>query len=104
MGLGHFVYTGNQIGETYSKFYAGRVAVGATASQLPSIPCGRVNFKADPNNAGDVFIGGADVTTGIGWQLDAAEETGWIPVNNLDAFYCIGSDGSQELSYMIVYD
>ena len=88
---------------TFPHFYAGNIPASAVRAQMPSIPCEMVRFKSDPDNDGQIYLGGDDVTTGIGWQLDAGDDTGWIPVHNLEEVYYICSDATQRLMYMIVY-
>ncbi len=87
---------------SFNEFYAGNINVGAARVQLPAIACEMVQFKADPDNSGQVYLGGADVTTGIGWQLEAGDMTGWIPIKNISLVYAIGSAASQKLHYMII--
>jgi hypothetical protein len=87
---------------SFKRFYAGNINVGVARVQFPNIACEMVQFKADPDNSGQVYIGGADVTTGIGWQLGAGDMTGWIPISNVGLVYGIGSAASQKIAYMTV--
>lgn len=93
--------------KTYTSVKAGEIQGAAAATQLPSISCKLVKFKARNDNAGNVYLGGAgvtlpdgttDVTTGI--ELDAGEETGWIPVDNLNRFYRICNNAGDDLTYL----
>ena len=88
---------------------SGELAGSATAAQMPDIDCQMVKFKAVIGNAGNVYIGGAgvtvvdgttDVTTG--WELDAQDETGWIPVSNLNKLYRICDNAGDDLTYIAV--
>lgn len=88
---------------------SGELAGSATALQLPDIPCSMVMFKAASSNAGNVYIGGAgvtkvdgttDATTGL--ELAAGNNTGWIPVSNLNVFYRICDNAGDDLTYLAV--
>lgn len=85
----------------------GELAGSATALQMPSITCRMVKFKAVIGNAGNVYIGASGVTkvdgttdTTTGWELDAGEETDWIPVDNLNRFYRICDNAGDDLVYI----
>ncbi len=88
---------------SWSHFAAGYIAVGAAASQGPNIPCEMVYLKADPDNDGQVWVGGTDVSGLNGIQLEAGDVFGWIPIKNLNLLHVVGSDASQVLHYAIVY-
>jgi len=86
----------------------GEHAGSATADQLPDITAKAVNIKAVLGNAGNVYVGFSgvtkpngttDVTTG--WELNAEDETGWIPVGNLDELYIICDNAGDDIVYMI---
>ena len=90
---------------------AGEIQGSGTAVQLPDIKCSMVKFKAVIGNAGNVYIGGAGVTvvdgttdTTSGWELDASEETDWIPVDNLNRFYIICDNAGDDLVYMALLE
>ncbi len=93
---------------TYNSVVSGELAGSATAVQMPSIACKLVRFKAHADNAGNVYIGGVsgltvadgstDATTGL--QLDAGDDTGWLPVDNLDLFYRICDNAGDDLTYI----
>ena len=92
---------------TYSTVLTGEIAGSATAVQLPNIACRRVRFKAVASNAGNVYLGGAGVTipqgtadATSGWELDATQETPWIPVGNLNKFYLISDNAGDDLMYI----
>ena len=66
-------------------------------------------FKAVNSNAGDVYIGASTVTvvdgttdTTSGYELAAGEETGWLPVNNLNLFYRICDNAGDDLTYLVL--
>ena len=95
--------------EVYNRVKTGELAGSATAAQMPDVPCRMVRFKAHADNVGNVYIGGVDVTkadgttdTTTGLQLAAGEETGFIPVSNLNLFYRICDNAGDDLTYMAV--
>lgn len=84
--------------------------VGTTAAtQLATVDCELVNIKAQNENLGNVYIGGSTVTahlgttnTTCGFQLNAGEETGWIPITNLNLLYNICDGLTDHSSYIAV--
>lgn len=93
--------------ETLNGILTGELAGSATALQMPDISCQMVRFKAESSNAGGVYIGGSGVTvadgttdTTTGFALEAGDETGWIPINNLNRFYRICDNAGDDLTYM----
>lgn len=91
----------------YSTVLSGEIAGSATAAQLPNVPCRRVMFKAVASNAGNVYLGAAGVTkvdgttdATTGWELDATQETVWIPVDNLNNLYLICDNAGDDLVYI----
>ena len=88
---------------------SGEVQGGTTALQLPDIPCAWVNIKALTDNATNVYLGGADVTVPgaltnatSGFVLDAGQETGWMPIDNLNHFWRICDVNGDDLVYMVL--
>jgi hypothetical protein len=94
--------------QAYKTVLTGELAGTATAVQMPDIPCAKVKFKAVKTNTGNVYIGGAGVTKvgggsnneTAGYELDAGEETDWLPVDNLNKFYRICDSAGDELVYI----
>jgi len=86
----------------------GELAGSASAVQMPDISCNMVNFKAVLSNAGNVYIGfvsGVTVVNGTtdttsGFELGPGDETGFIPVDNLDRFYRICNNAGDDLTYL----
>lgn len=88
---------------------SGEVQGGTTAAQLPDVPCVKVLFKAQADNAGNVYLGGANVTVpdGVtdqtsGLTLDAGEQTDWIQIDNLNRFWMITTNNGDDLSYIVL--
>lgn len=87
----------------------GELAGSAAALQMPSVPCALARFKAAYDNVGRVYVGTAGVTkaagtttTTAGFQLSAGEDTGWLPVANLNAFYRICDNAGDDLTYVVL--
>ncbi len=100
-------FFGRQIHNTIQ---TGEVSGSITAKQLPSVACNLVRIRAQADNANDVYVGAVGVTkpNGVtdvtsGFPLAAGEETGWIPVTNLDLIYIIGTLATDDISYMAVF-
>lgn len=91
----------------YTSWASGELAGAVAATQMPSVACEAVNFKAAYDNAGRVYIGIAGVTvangatdTTTGIQLSAGEETGWLPCDNLNRFYRISDNAGDDVTYL----
>jgi len=102
---------GIDLGDTgvvsYDAVACGELQGSAAALQMPTVTCKLVRFKARIDNAGNVYIGGAgvtlpngttDATTGI--ELVAGQDTGWLPVSNLNRFYRICDNAGDDLTYV----
>ena len=82
----------------------------ASAVQLPSVAGSLVNVKAVRSNAGNVYVGFASSVTAVngttdttsGWELDAGEETGWLPLDNLDKLWVIMDNAGDDICYMVL--
>lgn len=96
--------------EGMSVVETGEIAGNASATIMPTKACYLVNFKAQSDNAGKVYIG---VTSGVtkaagtedtttGWALGAGEETGFLPCGNLDNFYRICDNAGDDLVYVAI--
>ena len=95
--------------ERFTEVKSGELAGSASAAQLPNIACKLAKLKARGDNAGSVYLGGAgvtkpdgttDVTTGI--ELAAGDETGWLPIDNLNRLYRICDNAGDDLTYMVL--
>lgn len=87
----------------------GEIAGSATAKQLSNIACQQVNIAACGDNAGNVYLGGAGVTipngtgdTTSGFLLDAGDQSGWIPIDNLNKLYIICDNAGDDIVYMCI--
>lgn len=93
----------------FNRVQTGEIAGSTSAAQMPDIDCRMVKFKAVIGNPSNVYIGGAGVTVvdgtadaTSGWELDAGEETEWIPVYNLNLLYYICDAAGDDLVYMAI--
>ncbi len=91
----------------FTEVVSGELAGSAVALQMPDVACKLVKFKAVIGNAGNVYIGGEGVTavdgttdTTTGLELDASEETDWIPISNLNLLYRICDNAGDDLTYI----
>lgn len=95
--------------KAYKTVTTGERQGSATVVQLPTVACSMVNIKAVNSNAGNVYIGVSGATkpdgttdTTTGFELDAGEETGWLPVANLNTLYMICDNAGDDITYITV--
>lgn len=95
---------------TYDHVETGELAGSASAVQMPDIRSRLVNFKAVGDNTGNVYIGRAGVTTPdgstdktTGFELAGGEETGFLPVDNLNRFFRVCDNAGDDLVYMVLH-
>ncbi|MDA7977134.1 MAG: hypothetical protein MPJ50_00010 [Pirellulales bacterium] len=91
----------------YDTIHSGELAGTLTAAQMPAVSCRLVRFKARDDNIGAIYVGGpgvtkpdgaTDATTGL--ELNAGEDTGWIPVDNLNRCWRICDNAGDDLTYL----
>lgn len=92
---------------TFTLAGTGELAGSTGGAQMPTLTCRLVKFKAAYDNAGRVYIGGSAVTvadgstdTTTGLQLSAGEESGWLPVANVNVFYRRTDNAGDDLTYI----
>ena len=86
----------------------GEVQGGTTAKQLPDVPCTMVKIKAQSANNTNVYIGGSDAVTvadgttdpTTGYEMDAGDETPWLPITNLNKLWRICNANGDDLTYI----
>ena len=98
----------NFINQVLKIVATGEVQGGTTAAQLPDIPCVIVKIKAKRNNNSNVYIGSSedvtapnaqtDITTGF--ELDAGEDTDWLPISNLNKLWMITDVNADDITYI----
>ena len=93
--------------EYFETVKTGEIALTSVSTQLPNVSCHQAKFKARAGNAVPVFIGPSGVTIAdgatdalTGFQLAANEDTGFVPVLNLNKFYGLASAGVGQLTYL----
>jgi hypothetical protein len=93
----------------YTSVASGELAGVLSATQLPNVACKLARLKAAAGNLGNVYLGGSgvtkpdgstDATTGL--ELAAGEETGWIPLDNLNRLYRICDNTGDDLFYLVL--
>lgn len=93
------------------KVHTGELGSSTSSKNCPNVSCKMVKIKAHPDNTGYVYVGSSDGgvtvadgadddTTGV--PLVSGEESGWIPVNNLDDLAYIMDTAGDKASYMAV--
>jgi hypothetical protein len=89
--------------QTYTAPAIAQVTSGTSSAQFSSVPCKFARFKALAVNTGKCYIGVATgVTTGTGFELQAGDDTGWIPVDNISRFWHIADTASQKIAYLVL--
>jgi hypothetical protein len=91
----------------FTETVSGEISGSTTVKQLPNVKVKMVKFKATASNTGNVYLGGQGVTipngtqdNTSGFELDAKEETGWMPAHNLNQFYLISNNNGDDLVYL----
>ena len=93
--------------QAYKTVLSGGIEAPTTAVQMPDVPCSVVKIRALGTNSGNVYIGGSGVTVPngstnatAGYELDAGQDTDWIPVENLNKFYLITNNIGDSVCYI----
>jgi hypothetical protein len=91
----------------YDDLISGELAGSVTAVKCPDRKCNAVQFHAVASNTGNVYIGGAGVTipdgvtdTTTGIELAPGTPMQFIPCSNLDMFYYICDNATDDLVYL----
>ena len=93
----------------YQQVASGELAGSVAAAQLPNVPAALVRFRAPDDNAGRVYLGPAGVTkadgatdTTTGFALSAGDDTGWMPLDNLNRLWRICDNAGDDLVYLVL--
>jgi len=93
--------------QVYKTVLTGEVQGGTTAAQLPDIPCAGVIIKAQSDNSSNVYLGTENVTVNrshtnetTGFELDAGQETPFLPIDNLNKLWMITDANGDDIIYM----
>lgn len=86
----------------------GRLKATTSANKMPNVPCNLVKIKALSSNAASIYIGNSTVTLPVGggsdettgFELAPGDESGWLPISNLEKLYRIGNNESDQLTYL----
>lgn len=101
MGIqGSFAYGGIQKSYSFPHFAAGRLAGSINRVQGPDIPCENVLIKAPLANTGIVYVGGNDVSSVVGYPLEAGNAV-LLPINNINLIYYVGTVAADSLRYIL---
>lgn len=100
---------GQPVGGTLTLAFCGERQGSTTAVQLPDKAGRYVRIKAAGDNTGTVALGLSGVTlpngttdTTTGWPLAAGEDTGWLPLANLNALYLICTNATDDILYWVL--
>ena len=76
------------------KLFAGRITIASAGTRIQwtseadiddNMVCIWAQFRGDPDNTNDVFVGIADVSASIGWSLEASDPFGIeLPIRKID--------------------
>ena len=75
----------------------GVVTGTVTATQLPSGTVKLIRFKANSDNEGSFFVG--ETEHDLFYEMRARDDTGWIPITNMNELYHINLSGTSDLLY-----
>lgn len=87
----------------------GEVSGSVSAKQLPTITAKWAKIQALSSNAAAVYVGASGVTipdgttdTTSGFALVAGADTGWFPTTNLNRYYIIGTNATDDIVYWVL--
>jgi|TARA_Y100000310_G_scaffold33937_1_gene32083 hypothetical protein len=97
----------NYIKQALKTAVSGEIQGGETAFQLPNVECAMVKIRALASNSGNVYLGGSGVTVPdgttdetSGYELDAGQDTDWLPIDNLNRLYGICDNNGDDMVYI----
>ena len=86
-----------------SQTITGKVAIQAgSTTPFPDEAGVYVRFKASPDNQGRVFLHGDGGSSMDGWPLEAGQETGLLPLENLNLYAHSGAQAGDEVYYEVI--
>jgi len=94
--------------QSFNTIVSGEVQGGTTAAQMPDVPCALIKIKALSNNSGNVYLGadssvsiaGTVTSNTMGYELDAGQETDWLPIDNLNKLWMITDANADDVCYI----
>jgi len=88
---------------------SGELAGATSATQFPDVGCEIAWIEAAKSNTGKVYIGASGVTkadggtdTTTGFELNAGESIGPLPIGNLNQLYYIADAATDDLIYFVL--
>lgn len=101
---------GQAIGDAFfTSGASGAVAGTLGPTQCANVPCRYLRIKALAGNSGNFYVGfsssmtkpaanQSDQTSGL--QMAPGDDTGWMPVSNLNLFWVLADNAADSLSFM----
>ena len=90
----------------FDEFQNGVFAVGTAVVKLPNIKATMIRIKALSTNADSIYIAdksnSATLTTANGYELEPGDDTGWMPIANLDRIELISGTAAQSIRYICI--
>ena len=100
-GAGNFARFGGQRSYSFNNMVAGQLTPGdLNRHNGPDIPCETVYIKADPDNTGQIYIGGNNVSATTGFQLGANDPVQYLPITNLNLLWYVCTVSTDRLHYL----
>ena len=88
----------------FDSFQNGVIAVGTSVVKSPNIKTIMVRIKALSTNADSIYIGDKDnsavLSAANGYELEPGDDTGWMPLVNLDRIELISGTAAQSIRYI----
>lgn len=98
--FGNLAPGGIQRSYSFPYFVEGRLNGTLSMLQGPDQPSENVLLKAPSTNTGVIYIGGNNVSSTIGFPLDAGDSV-LLPIKNLNLVYYVGTVAADSLRYII---
>ncbi len=76
------------------------VVASGTRVQLPTYDCNEITLIAKKSNTGNIYVGGADVSSTVYGVVLAANESFTFAVSNADLIYIDASVSGEGISYV----
>ncbi len=88
----------------FDAFQNGVLAVGTSIVKLPNIQATMIRIKALSTNADSIYIAdkgnSAVLSAANGYELEPGDDTGWMPLANLDRVELISGTAAQSIRYI----
>jgi hypothetical protein len=87
---------------SFENLWTDRIANTVVVTQCPALRAEQIRFKNHPDSSGNAWVGSDNLTTDTGFPLAPGDDTGWIPINNLNKCWHVEEDATTYLQYMLV--